>query len=166
MRPKVVRIKVLLTGEAAGVRGSVMGPPVHGSGGGGGDATFPHEFARTFKLNERAKRVLDIVLATMGLLLFAPILLISSVAIKLDSHGPVFIRAPLDGDMNRSIKILKFRVVTACAKSEQINGRLTWVGRMLVQSGIDELPQLFNILSGEMTIVGRPNVHRWSASIN
>jgi|SRR5271169_1149780 len=160
MRPKVVRIKVLLTGEAAGVRGSVMGPHVHGSVSG------PHEFARTFKLNERAKRVLDIVLATMGLLLFAPILLISSVAIKLDSHGPVFIRAPSDGDKNRPIQVLKFRVVTACAENDQINRPLTWVGHMLVQTGIDELPQLFNVLSGEMSIVGRPNVHRWSASIN
>ena len=110
--------------------------------------------------------MLDIALATMGLILFAPILLISSVAIKLSSHGPVFIRAPLDGDMNWSISVLKFRVVTACAENEQINHPLTWVGRTLVQSGIDELPQLFNVLTGEMSIVGRPNLHRWSASIN
>jgi len=138
----------------------------HRSVGEDSDAVLPHDFAPTFKPNEFAKRVLDFALATVGLIFFAPILLISSVAIKLGSHGPVFIRAPLDGDMNRSIKILKFRVVTACAKSEQINGRLTWVGRMLVQSGIDELPQLFNVLSGEMSIVGRPNVHRWSPSID
>ena len=143
-----------------------MGPHAHELIGGDRDAILPHDFEPTFKLNEFAKRVLDIALATTGLILFAPILLISSVAIKLDSHGPVFIRAPLDGDKNRLIQVLKFRVVTACAENEQINHPLTWVGRTLVQSGIDELPQLFNVLSGEMSIVGRPNVHRWSVSIN
>ena len=143
-----------------------MGPHGHESVGGDSDAILPRDFEPTFKLDEFAKRILDIALATTGLILFAPILLISSVAIKIDSHGPVFIRAPLDGDKNRSIQVLKFRVVTACAENEQINHPLTWVGRILVQSGIDELPQLFNVLSGEMSIVGRPNVHRWSPSIN
>ena len=143
-----------------------MGPHAHGSVGGDSDAILPHDFEPTFKLNEFAKRVLDIALATMGLILFAPILLISSVAIKLDFHGPVFIRAPLDGVENRLIQVLKFRVVTASAGNEQINHPLTWVGHILVQSGIDELPQLFNVLIGEMSIVGRPNVHHWPASIN
>ena len=80
-----------------------MGPRGHELVGGDSDAILPHDFEPTFKLNEFAKRMLDIALATTGLILFAPILLISSVAIKLNSRGPVFIRAPLDGDMNRSI---------------------------------------------------------------
>ncbi len=85
-----------------------MGPRAHGSVGGDSDAILPHDFEPTFKLNEFAKCVLDIALATTGLILFAPILLISSVAIKLDSHGPVFIRAPLDGDKIGRFKSLNF----------------------------------------------------------
>ena len=61
-----------------------MGPHAHELIGGDGDAILPHDFEPTFKLNEFAKRVLDIALATTGLILFAPILLISSVAIKLE----------------------------------------------------------------------------------
>ena len=102
-----------------------MVPHAHESVGGDSDAILPHDFEPTFKLNEFAKRMLDIALATTGLILFAPILLISSVAIKIDSHGPVFIRAPLDGDKNRLIQVLKFRVVTRCAENEQINHPLT-----------------------------------------
>ena len=60
-----------------------MGPRAHGSVGGDSDAILPHDFEPTFKLNEFAKCWLDIALATTGLILFAPILLISSVAIKL-----------------------------------------------------------------------------------
>ena len=81
-----------------------MRPHVHQkSVAGGSDATFLRDVATTFRLNERAKRVLDIVAATMGLILFAPIILISSIAIKLDFGGPIFIRETLHGGKNRTI---------------------------------------------------------------
>ena len=124
-------------------------------------ATALGDGARTFKLDQRAKRVFDIVAATMGLILFAPILLVTSIAIKLDSRGPIFIRETLYGCNNRAIQVLKFRLVTACAEAIRINPRATRVGRILRRAGIDELPQLFNVLRGEMSIVGpRPHAGR------
>ena len=131
-----------------------MGLHVHdGSVGGDGDATFLHDVAPTFRLHERAKRVLDIVVASMGLVTFAPILLISSVAIKLDSRGPIFIRETLYGDKNRTIQVLKFRLRTACAEGDRSNRRLTRVGRILWQSGIDELPQFIDVLRGKISFI-------------
>lgn len=127
-------------------------------------ATVLHRGVPSLRLAERAKYVSDIVVATAGLILFAPILLITSVAIKLDSRGPIFVHAPLDRNNNRSIQILKFRVLTACAEGDRINLRVTRVGRILAESGIDELPQLWNVLRGEISIFGRRNVHRWSVS--
>jgi lipopolysaccharide/colanic/teichoic acid biosynthesis glycosyltransferase len=97
----------------------------------------------------------------MGLILFAPILLIASIAIKLDSRGPIFIRKTLYRYDNRAIKVLKFRVVTTCVEGDRINPRVTQVGQILSETGIDELPQLFNVLRGEMSIVGpRPYASR------
>jgi lipopolysaccharide/colanic/teichoic acid biosynthesis glycosyltransferase len=118
-----------------------------------------------FGLNERVKRLFDIVAATMGLILFSPILLVTSIAIKLVSQGPIFIRETLYGYNNRAIQVLKFRVVTACAEGNRIDPRVIQVAQILSQTGIDELPQLFDVLRGEMSIVGRQNVHRWPASI-
>jgi lipopolysaccharide/colanic/teichoic acid biosynthesis glycosyltransferase len=124
-----------------------MGLHVHdGSVGGDSDATFLHDVAPTFRLRERAKRLLDIVVATMGLIIFVPILLIISVAIKLDSRGPIFIRETLYGDKNRTIQVLKFRLRTACAEGDRSNRRLTRVGRILWQTGVDELPQFIDVL--------------------
>jgi polysaccharide biosynthesis protein PslA len=102
----------------------------------------------------------------MGLTLFAPILLITAIAIKLDTLGPIFIRKTLYRYDNRAIKVLKFRVVTTGVEGDRVNSGVTRVGQILSQSGIDELPQLFNVLRGEMSIFGRRNVHRWPASIS
>jgi lipopolysaccharide/colanic/teichoic acid biosynthesis glycosyltransferase len=70
-------------------------------------------------LDEWTKRVFDIVVATMGLILFSPILLITSIAIKLVSRGPIFIREIPYGYNNRSIQVLKFRVVRACVEATE-----------------------------------------------
>jgi len=118
-----------------------------------------------FGLGERVKRVVDIVAATVGLILFSPILLITSIAIKLDSQGPIFIREVRYAYNNRAIQVLKFRVVTTCVEGNRINARVTQLGQIVSQAGIDELPQFFNVLRGEMSIVGRRNVHRWPRSI-
>ena len=123
------------------------------------------QLGTVFGLGERVKRVIDIVAATVSLILFSPILLITSIAIKLDSQGPIFIREVRYGYNNRAIQVLKFRVATTCVEGSRITARVTQLGQMVRQSGIDELPQFLNVLRGEMSIVGRRNVHRWPRSI-
>jgi polysaccharide biosynthesis protein PslA len=109
------------------------------------------------------KRVLDIAMATAGLILFAPILLLASIAISFDSGSPIFIREVLLGCNNQATRVLKFRV--ACVAGNRINPHMTRVGQILSLTGIDELPQLINVLFGEMSIVGRRNVRRWPMSM-
>jgi lipopolysaccharide/colanic/teichoic acid biosynthesis glycosyltransferase len=127
----------------------------------GAQATIQDEVVLVIGRDQWSKRVLDIVVATMGLILFAPILLLASLAISLDSEGPIFIREALPG--NQAIRALKFRV--AFAAGNRINSRMTRVGQILSLTGIDELPQLINVLRGEMSIVGRRSVRRWPTSI-
>lgn len=130
--------------------------------GGNSGATFLHDVVPALGLGESTKRMLDIVLATMGLVFLAPILLITSVAIKLETRGPIFVRKIPYG---HKIHVLNFRLVTGAA-SHPVNPTMTRVGRFLSGTGADELPQLFNVLRGEMSIVGRKNIHRWRVSIH
>jgi lipopolysaccharide/colanic/teichoic acid biosynthesis glycosyltransferase len=111
-------------------------------------------------LDEWTKRIVDIVIATMGLVLFAPLLLLTAMAISLESQGPIFVREALPGCNNRAIR---FRVT--CPADKRINPRLTRVGQILSLTGVDELPQLINVLLGEMSIIGRRNVGRWLKSV-
>jgi lipopolysaccharide/colanic/teichoic acid biosynthesis glycosyltransferase len=127
----------------------------------GAQATIQDEVVPVIGPDQWSKRVVDIIVATMGLVLFAPILLLVSLAISLDSGGPIFIRNALPG--NHAIRVLKFRV--AFAAGNRINPRMTRVGQILSLTGIDELPQLINVLRGEMSIVGRRSVRRWPTSI-
>jgi polysaccharide biosynthesis protein PslA len=127
-------------------------------------ATVQDEALPAIGLDQWIKRVVDIVVATVGLILFAPILLLASLAIGLDSGGPILIWEALPGSNDQAIRVLKFRV--ACSAKNRINQRrITHVGQTLSMTGIDELPQLVNVLLGEMSIVGRRNVYRWPASI-
>jgi len=125
------------------------------------NTTVQDEVVPVIGLDQWTKRVLDIVLASIGLILFAPIFLLVSLAISFDSEGSIFIREALPG--NQVFRVLKFRV--AFAAGNRINQRMTRVGQILNLTGIDELPQLFNVLRGEMSIVGRRNVRRWPTSI-
>jgi len=127
-------------------------------------ATIQDEVVPVIGLDQRTKRVVDIVVATLGLILFAPIFLLASLAISLDSGGPIFIRETMPSRNNQAIRVFKFRV--ACAAGSRINRRMTQVGQILSLTGIDELPQLINVLRGGMSIVGRRNVRRWPASIS
>jgi lipopolysaccharide/colanic/teichoic acid biosynthesis glycosyltransferase len=111
-------------------------------------------------IDEWTKRIVDIVIATMGLVLFAPLLLLTAMAISLESEGPIFVREALLGCNNRAIR---FRVT--CPADKRINPRLTRVGQILSLTGIDELPQLINVLRGEMSVVGRRNVGGWPRSL-
>jgi Undecaprenyl-phosphate glucose phosphotransferase len=110
------------------------------------------------------KRMLDVVAATAGLVLLSPLFLCAAVAIKLDSPGPVFFRQTRHGYNKQTIGVLKFRTMTtlenghAFRQVRRNDDRITPVGRILRRSNIDELPQLINVLMGQMSIVG-PRPH-------
>jgi lipopolysaccharide/colanic/teichoic acid biosynthesis glycosyltransferase len=114
------------------------------------------------------KRVFDIVVAFLGLLLLLPVLLLVAFLIKLDSPGPIFFRQERIGKGFRPFLIYKFRTMVQDAprKGGSItvgaDPRITRVGRILRKTKLDELPQLFNILRGEMSFVGpRPEVRQY-----
>jgi Undecaprenyl-phosphate glucose phosphotransferase len=117
--------------------------------------------------DQALKRGFDVVIAVLGLLLLAPLLCIASLVIKLDSKGPVLFRQRRHGYNNDVIPVLKFRTMTVVEDGETPNtftqakendARVTRVGRILRRTNIDELPQLINVLKGEMSIVG-PRPH-------
>jgi len=111
--------------------------------------------AKLMSGSERIRRMLDFAAAATGVILLAPIFLVTATAIKLDSDGPIFIREPMFGHGNRRIQLLKFRLVSGCGDGN-IPAHLTRLGRVLCETGIDELPQLFNVLRGELSIIGPP----------
>jgi lipopolysaccharide/colanic/teichoic acid biosynthesis glycosyltransferase len=115
--------------------------------------------------NRAKKRLLDIILTVPVLIALAPLMIAVAVAIRLDSPGPVFFRQERIGRGNRLFHILKFRSMrveqcdTAGATSTQRDdNRITRVGRFIRSTSIDELPQLLNVLLGEMSLVG-PRPH-------
>lgn len=108
-----------------------------------------------------AKRTLDILASALGLLLLSPLFLAVALIIKRDSPGPVFFRGPRMGQGGRIIQILKFRTMRECAASyagpkitAQGDGRITPIGKWLRDTKLNELPQLWNVLVGEMSLVG------------
>ena len=115
------------------------------------NATFGH-VALARRLDQFFKRALEIVAAAVMLLCLAPILLITSVAISLDSGGPVFVRETRRDYRNRAIQVFKFRI-TACVGGDCSSRRLTRIGLILSQTGIDELPQLVNVLTGKISLI-------------
>lgn len=114
------------------------------------------------------KRSLDIGLSLLGLVVLAPALVATAVWIKLDSPGPVFYRGRRSGRGGRPFEILKFRsmVIEAdkvgASSTAEDDPRITRVGAVIRRLKIDELPQLLNVLRGEMSLVGpRPQV-QWA----
>lgn len=112
-----------------------------------------------------AKRVQDIVVGSLALLAASPIMALIALAVKLDSPGPVFFRQRRHGFNNEEIVVWKFRSMrhdAADARAHrQISAgddRVTRVGRFIRKTSLDELPQLFNVLTGEMSLVG-PRPH-------
>jgi len=122
---------------------------------GNSDAVL-RDFLPAFRLDHVAKRLVDIAAATVGLVLFSPLLLITFIAIRVDSPGPVLVRENRYGYRNRPIQVLRFRLVEDCAEIDRSRPQLTRVGRILSHTGIDELPGLVNVLRGEMAVVGPP----------
>lgn len=114
------------------------------------------------------KRAFDIVASALGLIFLFPLLGIAALLVKLTSRGPVFFRQERVGRGFRPFRIRKFRTMVADAPSRggaiTVGGdpRVTGVGRVLRACKIDELPQLFNVLTGDMSLVGpRPEVPRY-----
>ncbi|HDQ41833.1 MAG TPA: TIGR03013 family PEP-CTERM/XrtA system glycosyltransferase [Desulfonatronum sp.] len=121
-------------------------------------------FSSGFRFNSLirvAKRMLDVFAASLGLLLTLPLLPVVALLIKLDSPGPVFFRQTRVGQGDKEFTLIKFRSMRQDAESrtgavwaEQDDPRITRLGRFLRKTRIDEIPQLFNVLQGDMSLVG------------
>ena len=123
--------------------------------------------------DERQRRLFDVVVATLGLSVFAPLLALIALLIKLESPGPVFFRQKRVGKDEALFDVIKFRSMTVAEASEERvetavedidsfvfrpKGRMTAIGRALRACSLDEMPNLLNVLRGEMHIVGpRPD---------
>ena len=133
------------------------------------------------KLNtyKRVKRILDVIIASIALIVLSPIFLIIAILIKAESKGPVFFAHKRIGKNGKEIKILKFRTMVDNAEDlikkftpEQMeefkenfklenDPRITKMGKFLRKTSLDELPQLINIIRGELSLIGpRPIVSR------
>lgn len=115
--------------------------------------------------NRILKRTMDIIVSLTALVALAPLLLIVAVAIRIDSSGPILFRQPRVGRGNKIFQILKFRSMYAhksdvdgARSTGLVDNRITRVGRFIRATSIDELPQLMNVLVGDMSIVG-PRPH-------
>lgn len=117
------------------------------------------------------KRVIDIIISMSGLIILSPLLLITSIFIKLDSKGPIIFKQKRLGKDGKVFDIYKFR--SMCTNAENTGSgqysfkndpRVTKVGKFIRATSIDELPQFLNILKGDMSIIGfRPPLtyHPW-----
>jgi Undecaprenyl-phosphate glucose phosphotransferase len=115
------------------------------------------------RLQQAAKRLFDLLVAMASLVILSPLLTIVAIAVKLDSSGPVLFRQTRHGYNNETIKVFKFRSMAQADEGEFVqavrnDSRVTRVGAILRRTNIDELPQLINVLRGEMSIVG-PRPH-------
>lgn len=128
--------------------------------------TFTAELRRApLSRKERAlKRTLDLAGTALALIVFAPVMLVTAVLIKATSKGPVFFRQTRNGFNGRAFKIYKFRTMRVLEDGPKIvqaqknDPRVTAIGKWLRKTSIDELPQLFNVLKGDMSLVG-PRPH-------
>ena len=115
------------------------------------------------------KRLFDLVVSIVGIILVSPLFLVIYVIIKLDTPGPAFYLGKRSGRGGKSFNMIKFR--TMVGDAEQLGGpstgkedlRITRIGRFLREYKLDELPQLINVIRGEMSIVGpRPEVEEYT----
>lgn len=123
------------------------------------------------KLYLHIKRILDIIFSFIGIIILSPIFLLVAIAIKIDSKGPVIFKQKRLGKDGKEFNIYKFRSMVVGAEkigtgvySKKGDSRVTKVGNFIRMTSIDELPQLVNILKGEMSFIGpRPvlTYHPW-----
>ncbi len=113
------------------------------------------------------KRILDFVLSLIALIVLSPVMLVIAVLIKLTSKGPVFFLQERLGKDGKIFKIIKFRTMIVNAENigdglkvkSELDNRITKIGKILRKTSLDEVPQLFNVLIGQMSLVGpRPPV--------
>lgn len=133
-------------------------------------------------LSFRLKRIVDIILSSVGLLLLSPIFLIVAILVKLSSEGPIFYKQLRVGKNGKIFNFYKFRSMTSDESGEEARrlqmidfirnnnsdgvdtkivnaNRITWIGKIIRRLSIDELPQLINVIRGEMSLVGpRPSL--------
>jgi lipopolysaccharide/colanic/teichoic acid biosynthesis glycosyltransferase len=128
---------------------------------------------KSISLYDPAKRCFDLVAAATALAICAPAMAIIAVLIKLDSPGPVLYRGVRAGRFGVPFRMLKFRTMVADAErrggscTSDDDPRITRAGRSLRKTKLDELPQLFNVMEGSMSIVGpRPEVEKFTALFN
>ena len=112
------------------------------------------------------KRVLDLILSLMALIILMPLMIIIAILIKIDSKGPVFFLQERLGKDGKVFKIIKFRTMVKNAeqmgsgiKTSEEDSRITKIGNFLRKTSLDEIPQFINVLKGDMSLVGpRPPV--------
>ena len=116
-----------------------------------------------------AKRAFDIIFSFIGIIVFSPVMLVTAIAIKLDSKGPVLFKQKRHGFNNEIIEVYKFRSMytdrsdpTAKQTVTKNDPRVTRVGRFIRKTSIDELPQFFNSLFGSLSLIG-PRPHAIAA---
>ena len=113
---------------------------------------------------QACKRALDLLIASAALIVLAPLLILIAISIKIESPGPVLFMQTRNGFSGRPFRILKFRTMSVLEDGVVIrqatknNSRTTRLGRLLRRANIDELPQLFNVIAGDMSLVG-PRPH-------
>lgn len=119
------------------------------------------------RINLVIKRIIDFLGSTMGIIILSPILIIISIMIKLDSKGSIFFKQKRLGLYGKPFYILKFRTMVENAENigdgltvkSDTDSRITKIGSFLRKTSLDELPQLFNVFIGNMSLVGpRPPV--------
>jgi polysaccharide biosynthesis protein PslA len=160
--------------KSADVNAEVMAPELDpvgaiGLGSHGGSTTLAVASAPLRLPDQILKRALDLTLVLLVLPLILPLMLLVALAIKLDSPGPVFFRQPRVGLGNRVFRIYKFRSMRVAQNdlagsrlTSRNDARVTRVGEFIRRTSIDELPQLLNVLTGDMSIVG-PRPHPLAA---
>ncbi|HVJ42143.1 MAG TPA: exopolysaccharide biosynthesis polyprenyl glycosylphosphotransferase [Dongiaceae bacterium] len=139
----------------------------------GFDQLFLNIFHRPMSARDQAiKRAFDVIASLLLLVFLAPVMIVAGLAITLTSPGPVFFRQPRAGLYDDVIRVFKFRTMyahrtdlLATQQTQRNDPRITMVGRFLRKTSIDELPQLFNVLMGEMSLVG-PRPHATGMCIN
>ena len=123
-------------------------------------------------LSWRLKRMFDTTIACIGVLVAAPVMILAALAVRLSSPGPVLFRQTRVGQDGRLFEILKFRSMRENSDSDvtwsvERDPRVTPVGRFLRRTGLDELPQLFNVIKGDMSLVGpRPERPHFADTFN
>lgn len=129
-----------------------------------------YEILQCHKGSLLAKRIFDIIVASLLVVILSPILLLLSILIKIDSPGPVMFRQVRVTTYGKPFRIFKFRTMVNNADkigtqvTTKGDSRVTRMGKMLRGCRLDELPQLFNVLKGEMSFVGtRPEVEKYVA---